>query len=377
MKLQRIVQKLYKSTVANLYKILTVFSKVKPDKVVFFNYRSNELDGNLLQIYNEMTATMPEKDYHIRQSAKGMGIELFKELWMIRNASKIIIDDYFLIGYLIKPRPQTEIIQLWHAAGAFKKFGLSTKNTHFGPSDAYLKIIPVHSNYSKVYVSTPQNIVYFADAFDMPAEKIFGLGLPRIEQLQTASVEPPVNLTAEQRQKHSVLFAPTYRAKKGQSESDLDWATELNAIIDEVPDHLLLIVIPHPYMTESEWGSLAGNDKIIFDYKHSINDWIPYGDCFVTDYSSAMFEFALFQKPLANYVPDLEQYTTNRGLYRPIEEISEGEILKTRQQLINWLSERKPGEKMNTSRMIQENIGNTKDVSKKIVQHIFAISEVK
>ncbi|GEK35189.1 CDP-glycerol glycerophosphotransferase family protein [Kurthia sibirica] len=372
MKIQRIVQKIYKATVATLYKVLTIFSTVKPQKIVFYHYRKDELEGNLLQIYKEMTTTMPMNDYYVRQSSRKMGFGLFKELWMIRDASKIIIDDYFLTGYLIKPRRQSEIIQLWHAAGAFKKFGHSTKNTHFGPSDDYLSIIPIHSNYSKVYVSTPQSAIYFAEAFNMKVEDIYGLGIPRIEQLKEASTEPPMPLTTQQRQKQSVLFAPTYRAEKGHSESDLKWATEINAIIDEIPDHLLLIIIPHPYSKKEEWEKLMENDKIIIDFNHNVNDWMPYADCFVTDYSSAIFEYALFEKPLANYVPDLQQYMANRGLYRPIEDISDGAILTNRQQLVAWLSERKKGEKMDTSHMVQENIGNTEDVSQKIVQHIFA-----
>src|SRR5690606_42029007 len=37
-----------------------------------------------------------------------------------------IIDDYYFPVYVIKPRKEVEIIQLWHSAGALKKFGLST-----------------------------------------------------------------------------------------------------------------------------------------------------------------------------------------------------------------------------------------------------------
>ncbi|MFK4998741.1 CDP-glycerol glycerophosphotransferase family protein [Bacillus sp. N9] len=55
-----------------------------------------------------------------------MNLKLFKDLVAFCNAKYLVLDDYFLPIYLIKPRNSLRVIQLWHAAGAFKKFGYST-----------------------------------------------------------------------------------------------------------------------------------------------------------------------------------------------------------------------------------------------------------
>src|SRR5699024_2225448 len=103
------------------------------------------------------------------------------EIPKISNARYLIIDDYYLPVYLIKPTKRLKIIQLWHAAGAFKKFGYSTMNSKFGPSSSYLNIIPIHSNYSHVYVSSTHVIPYYAEAFNMSTDRIYSLGTPRID----------------------------------------------------------------------------------------------------------------------------------------------------------------------------------------------------
>src|SRR5699024_2565917 len=89
--------------------------------------------------------------------------------------------DYYLPVYLIKPERKMKVTQLWHAASANKKFGISTVGTKFGPKLSYLKLIPIHSNYTHVYVSSENVVQFYEDAFNMPLSKIFALGIPRID----------------------------------------------------------------------------------------------------------------------------------------------------------------------------------------------------
>src|SRR5699024_10320028 len=70
---------------------------------------------------------------------------------------------------------------IWHAAGALKKFGYSTIGTAFGPNKNYLKIVPIHSNYTHAYVSAEYAKPYFAEAFNMSENKIHALGIQRAE----------------------------------------------------------------------------------------------------------------------------------------------------------------------------------------------------
>src|SRR5699024_12565911 len=110
-----------------------------------------------------------------------MNLKLLKELLLIKDVIYVIIDDYYLPVYLINPRKEVKIIQIWHAAGALKKFGYSTNGTAFGPNKNYLKIVPIHSNYTHAYVSAEYAKLYFAEAFNMSENKIHALGIPRAE----------------------------------------------------------------------------------------------------------------------------------------------------------------------------------------------------
>lgn len=367
--IQYTIQRIYKAIYRFFYFVLEQKS-VDDKKIVVYTYRSNQLEGNLKAVVREIRAKHPDMHIEIRKAPKQMSLALFKELPAIANAKMVLLDDYFLPVYLINPRKETKFVQLWHAAGAFKKFGYSTKDTKFGPSSKYLRIVPVHMHYSHVYVSSKAVVPYYAEAFNMPQNQVYPLGIPRTDLLGE-EVVPNEALTPIQRSRCKVLIAPTYRAKDGQSESNLDWLAVLEQIAPQLAPHIQLIVMPHPYSDRAEWDALMQFDNIVLDYEHPLNEWMPIANAFITDYSSAIFEYALFERPLAHYVPDLAQYTTSRGLYRPLEDISDGTILQQQQALVSWINNRTTNEYYDTSRMVDFNFSHTKNVSQKIVQHLF------
>src|SRR5699024_11258678 len=134
----------------------------------------------------------------------------------LSTASYFVVDDYYFPVYVITPRPKTEIVQVWHGAGAFKKFGHSTVGKTFGSSEQYLKHVKVHSNYSKVIVSTKKVIPFFAEAFQMASENILPLGLPRTDFLfdsekHYATKKSLYEKFPQLKGRKLVLFAPTYR----------------------------------------------------------------------------------------------------------------------------------------------------------------------
>src|SRR5699024_1870198 len=144
----------FKGVYIRLYKIIfklyyVIVRRLKPfnnKKVVFVLSRDKELQGNLYFIYNEIQKQLPIAEIHFVYNENRMNLKLFKELRIISNAKYLILDDYYLPVYLINPDKKMKVIQLWHAAGAFKKFGHSTIGTRFGPKRSYLKIVPVHAN---------------------------------------------------------------------------------------------------------------------------------------------------------------------------------------------------------------------------------------
>ena len=71
-----------------------------------------------------------------------------------------------------------------------------------------------------------------------------------------------------------------------------------------------------------------------------INDLYLAADVLVTDYSSAMFDFALTGKPIVLFAYDVEHYRdVLRGFYFDLDEITPGPVLRTLEEVLDALSD--------------------------------------
>ncbi len=71
------------------------------------------------------------------------------------------VDDFHPLIYTVRFRPSQEIIQVWHAVGAFKTVGFSRTGKKGGPFIDSLN----HRSYTKAYVSSETDIPFYAEAF--------------------------------------------------------------------------------------------------------------------------------------------------------------------------------------------------------------------
>ena len=86
--------------------------------------------------------------------------------------SKYIFRRLLSIIYPLKLRKGTEVIQLWHAMGAFKKLVIVGH---------LVLLIPLHRGYSSAIVSSEQIRKNYAEAFNMDLDKVLALGVPRTD----------------------------------------------------------------------------------------------------------------------------------------------------------------------------------------------------
>src|SRR5690625_1138635 len=122
------------------YRICNMLRKHDHKKVVFVLSRGEELEGNLYHIHQEVKRQMKDAKIHFIHTSNKMNLILLREAFIISNAQYVILDDFFMPIYLIKPSKRLKVIQLWHAAGALKKFGHSTIGKRFGPNREYVNI---------------------------------------------------------------------------------------------------------------------------------------------------------------------------------------------------------------------------------------------
>jgi CDP-glycerol glycerophosphotransferase (TagB/SpsB family) len=342
---------LVKWLVNTSFSLISLFFKVKEKKVTFASYRDVELKGNLAFIYRELNAKYPDYDIHFlfkKLNSSKIGklnylLHMLKASYHLATSRYFIIDDFYFPVYAIKPRKGTDIIQLWHAAGAFKKFGLSTIDKPFGPSTDYLKHLKIHSNYSKAYVSSKEVVPYYAEAFDLPSENIYSLGIPRtdyffMEDLHSQLKGRFYKTYPDLAKKKLILYAPTFRGKshyQDQYELPLDFRKMKQILNDEYA----LIVHLHPYMK----GNLPDErelEKFVYHIQgnYTIEELLVMSDLLITDYSSVIFDYSLLCRPVAFIADDLEEYKAERDFYFPFESFIPGPFFTESESLSQWIN---------------------------------------
>lgn len=339
-----------KICVQMVYYVSMVLFPVNEKKVTFASYRIEQLKGNLYFIYNELqrqsdsySCTFLFKKYHTSILGKAdYLLHMLRASYHLATSRYFFIDDYYFPAYVIKPRQRTEIVQLWHAAGAFKKFGYSTVDKEFGPSDHYLKHVKIHSNYSKAMVSSSEVIPYFAEAFNMPSEDILPLGVPRTDYFLWDDEHRRVKKQFYQQYpelsgKKLILYAPTFRGKSHGQETfrtPLDVARLANSLGQ---DYALLIHV-HPYMENSvKVEKPTEGFAYHMSGQFNIQELMVLSDMLITDYSSVVFDFSLLTRPIAFFADDLGEYMKERDFYYDFQSFIPGPFFTNSVSLASWI----------------------------------------
>ena len=167
-------------------------------RVVLATSHTSALTGNLRFIAEELGATHPEipiATLTLRRGGRLRSlaplISTFMAGYHLAASRVVVVDDYFFPMYVITPRPGTTRVQVWHAAGAFKRFGFSVLDKTFGADEDLVEHVRIHSNYSLALVSSMSVAPHYAEAFGQP-EEIFTsrIGVPRTDLFGDAERRP-------------------------------------------------------------------------------------------------------------------------------------------------------------------------------------------
>lgn len=240
-------------------------------------------------------------------------------------------------------RPETKVIQLWHGCGAFKKFGFSTADLIFGASRKEQLKHPFNENYSLVTVSSPEVVWAYKEAMNMPedSEIVQPLGSSRTDiffndEYINQAYENVYKLVPQAKGKKVILYAPTFRGRVARAKTP----NRLNVkmFYEALGDDYVLLFKHHPVVKkrpeiEKEFSDFA------FDVTDtlSIEDLLITSDFCISDYSSLVFEYSLFEKPLIFFAYDLDLYFDWRGFYYDYDELAPGPICKTNYEMIDYI----------------------------------------
>jgi len=335
----RIFRKIIFRFLYYLFCLLPLNSK----KVLFASDSRTDMSGNFEFVYRELKKE--KKDYQFRfllkasTSAPKTYGELTRLAYDLATTKFIVVDDFYPIVYPLKIRTGAEFIQLWHAVGAFKTFGYSRVGRPGGP-DPHSKN---HRNYTKAIVSSKNVAKHYAEGFGIKEEKVIATGIPRTDvffdqEYQRNVIEELYSKYPFLREKKVIIFAPTFRGDGQQSAFYPQEYLDLKKLYDSLHDEYVFLFKMHPFVKEY-WQIPTEFNDFFYDFSdyREINDLLFISDLLITDYSSVCFEYALLNKPMIFYSPDVLEYIESRDFYYNYDSFVPGPLVRTQDELIKTI----------------------------------------
>ena len=263
----------------------------------------------------------------------------------IATAPYVFLNDASNVVSCVPLREGSQVVQLWHGCGAFKKWGMSTADLKFGGSRKQKLRHPFYSNLSLVTTSSPEVNWAYIEAMhleDMP-QVVQALGVSRTDiffrpdflQRSHARVEQALPAIAGRK---ILLYAPTFRGRVASAEGPDQ--LDIECLKREFGDRWALVIKHHPFVKEPP-AIPAGCEDFAFDVTHgdlAIDELMVASSACISDYSSLVFEYSLLRRPLAFFAYDRSDYDDWRGFYYDYDELTPGPVCTTTEELVAWLT---------------------------------------
>ncbi len=243
----------------------------------------------------------------------------------LATSKYVFLNDNFMPMASLNFSPEAVVTQLWHAEGAFKKFGLSAPLT----DDVAAREKKCSEKLTYVVCSSKNVAPVYAEAFGIDESKVLSLGAPRIDSLlaerDVAALREEFDKNhPECRGKKLILYAPTFRDAPEANQKLLD-NINMDLFGRELGDDYYLLIKLHPQINSGI--SLDGTTDVTSGC--DIRDLTLICDMLITDYSSACMDFALLSKPCVFFAFDLEEYEKERSFYFDYESYVPGAVARS------------------------------------------------
>jgi CDP-glycerol glycerophosphotransferase (TagB/SpsB family) len=255
-------------------------------------------------------------------------------------------------GYLIQntsfpsffvKRPGQVYVNTWHSAGAVKRMGFDMPEGNYGSRNVLRNLLMAD------YIVSPNPLMtrVFTESYRLRGlypGKILEFGYPRNDvTLHTPRQDVIAELQARGVQvdpdKKIILYAPTWRGTisniRGGAEPLERVRDGILAGVDEAEYQVL--IKPHQY----HYSRLTTAQKRSGRYiprQVNANRLLAAVDVLVSDYSSIFFDFMVTGKPVLFYLPDSDEYATERGVYFSWDELP-GPTTGSVPELASWLAD--------------------------------------
>ena len=308
-------------------------NKVNPNQILFLSEREPEKNGNLMLVKRWFEENEPEVEITTFINTKTVDQLRKKELrdcaFKCATSAVIILEDFYPQLHSIQKRSETKIVQLWHACGAFKTFGLTRMGKQGGAPQTSMN----HRNYDLVPVSSDTVRDIYAEAFGISGSKVQALGVPRTDLLfdwdyEEKKREELYGKYPILKENRVILFAPTFR---GDGNKDAYYpleAFDVNHFMERQPEDTVLILKNHPFVKQKFTVDAQWQDRVLdLSGEEHINDLMLISNLLITDYSSSVFEAAILELPMLFYAFDEKEYMDSRDFYFDYSQFTPGPVV--------------------------------------------------
>ena len=288
-------------------KRVTIISRESDEKTIDVRLLEEELKRRGLEVKTLCRLLTKEKSV----KALGYAGHVLKQEAAILRSDAVVLDTYCIPASMLPHRKGTEIVQMWHALGAVKKFGWQTVGKDDGTSERTAKLMKMHRGYDHVICASDITAGHFCEAFGATRDKIAKYGLPRIDYIRGIALGSDRQKTADRiygrypeiRDQKVILYAPTFR-RNGED----DGGRLVRALEDA---GYAAVVKLHPLYRNTD---AAHQGNAVYDDEFSSYEWLSVADAVISDYSSLAIEATLSDKPLYLYLYDMDGYSRSTGL---------------------------------------------------------------
>ncbi len=244
------------------------------------------------------------------------------DYWRAMATAKYLVNNQTFPQMFAK-RPGQVYLNTWHGV-PLKHMGLDMAGIHKAHPRNIIRNM-LNADYlvsaSEYMTSTMYRRAYRLQGL-FPGT-VLEMGQPRMDFLHAAAADPAsarrrlAGAGVETGERRILLFAPTWRGANFDAPEDdaLELARTCGVLQDALGEEWVVLLKVHQSAHAHVSEVLAGRSDLLVPNHVPTNLLLGVTDLLVTDYSSIFFDFLATSRPVVHYVPDLEDYTTARGLY--------------------------------------------------------------
>ena len=334
------------AVIFNIFSILPL----KKNKVVFLSPHNENFNDSLGAVMEEVirrdefrVVLISGRDLKFETSnvkkifsSIGKAISFFTvKAYHLATAHYIFLNDNFMPMGKLRFKKNAVITQLWHAEGAFKKFGLDIEQ----PDDVRELEKMGNSKLTYVVCSSEDVAPIYANAFGVSDYKVLPLGSARLdwfsEEINTDRLRADFDKKYPMcKGKQLALYAPTFRDNTADDDRILE-NFDVASFNERFGDKYALLIRLHPQVHSNV--RIPDGAVDVCDYGN-VTELMRLCDFLITDYSSICMDFAIQDKPVYFYAFDLDRYERDRSFYFDYESYVPGPVAKDFQTLLNLIN---------------------------------------